>query len=354
MTSSPNVKRRRDAKEITEAPCAGPSDGRSVTRLITGMARAGTTWLCKSLNCHRDVAAFGESRFFAREYVEPDKNGTYDSETLQKVIAGLETRVLNSTMGEGPGCLKSLTLDTQRSIVREAFRRVTPPMTPAGVFLRLVHGIARAEGKPVPVEKTPQHVNWLDRIISALPGARFVVMIREPYGFMLSYKHQGDRKSPRVQRNYRRRYHPLGCAMVWRGYVRAVKAAERRYPGQTLVLRFEELVRDPEGVLDRVQRFFELQPVRLAGRVLPDNSSFPSGERPSLQPDDLFWMNLVARKEIRHYGVAPARVPFRPLPILKSVLRIPFWALWNVVDFRKRLPAGSAWRYLWRWMRPAG
>ena len=49
------------------------------------------------------------------------------------------------------------------------------------------------------VEKTPHHVRHVDRIRRHVPDARFVIMIRGPEEFLLSYKHKGDTKPDEIR-----------------------------------------------------------------------------------------------------------------------------------------------------------
>jgi len=321
-------------------------------RLIVGMSRAGTTWLCKCLNEHPDVAAFGESMFFGRNHLEPRGDGTYGPAELET----LQTRLLehgtciHSVAGRGPGCLKRVGLDEIAPLVREALSTDAAPLTPAEAFDRLAGAIARAEGKPGAVEKTPHHLNWIDRIVAAIPDARFVVMVREPYGFMASYKHQGDRQPQRIRRSFERRYHPFGCATVWKGYMRAAKRAKAARPTQVEIVCFEELRGDPAGVLDRVQRFFGLTKVELADAIPPDNTSFPEGKRPELAPEDLFWMNRLAGATVRACGFSVRPAGWHPARIAWSIVRLPFWAVRNFFSLRRRI-SGSTLAYLARWWR---
>ncbi|MHC5022666.1 MAG: sulfotransferase family protein [Planctomycetota bacterium] len=334
----------------TDEPRVPPST--AAPRLIVGMSRAATTWLCKCLNEHPDVVAFGESLFWGRGYVTPHHAGRYDPAQVDDIRRRLRTgSCLEAVLGDGRGCLSNLDRARFGPLLDESFASLPTRPAPAEVFTALLEAVARGEGKSMAVEKTPHHLNWIDRILAAMPDARLVMMVREPYSFMLSYKHQGDRMEERVRRQFRRRYHPAGCAIVWRGAIRAALEAQRSCPRQVLLVEFSDVQDDPARVLDGVQRFFGLSPVALAARVPADNTSFPDQPRPALRGEDVFWMNRVAGRTIGAAGWSRRPAPREPLRILVSILRLPFWGLWNLFSLR-RIVRGSILAYLWRWYRP--
>jgi hypothetical protein len=323
-------------------------DYAETARFVVGMSRSGTNWVSRLLNAHPEVASFGESTFWGRGYVPPGPDGAYDRAQLDRTLKHLRGCRIGPA-GDGPGALRTVTDETRSRIVAEAFEGVEPPVTPAEVFCRYCRAIAAAEGKRHWVEKTPHHVNWVDRIVAALPAARMVVMVREPYAFMLSYKHQGDRMAEDRRRLFHRLYHPLGCAMVWRGYMRSIVDGARRFPDQMLVVELDALTGSPEKLAE-IQSFLEL-PVEpdLLARVPPSNTSFPGAERPELGADDLFWMRLVSGRTMRRAGYRPRAIAWRPVAILGSFARLPVWTFHVLKDMRTRV-GGGLFRYLWRWV----
>lgn len=324
-----------------------------IPRFIVGMSRAGTNWLSKSLNEHSDVAVFGETLFWGRGFVQPKHGRGYTS----KEVMALQEKFrmpgfFRATIGEGPGCLKHVTEQNLPRIIDDAFSTVSSPISPGELFLHIAKAIATAEGKLFSVEKTPHHVLWIDRILEELPNARFVVMIRDPYEFMLSYKHQGDRKPPAVKRMFKKMYHPLGAALVWRGYMRASNAAVRHYAEQVLLVNMGEIRRNPQDVSERVQRFFLLEPVVRAEQIPPDNSSFPNGSKSELRNDDVFWMNIIGKKEMNRFRFKRRPTPtFMSYRITMSIIRLPFWVLWTL-NFRRKIVEMPLLKYLLRWLHP--
>jgi hypothetical protein len=312
---------------------------------IVGMSRAGTTWLAKCLGQHSDVSVFGETAFWGKRFVAPSNGAKLSRSEIERLVESLKSvRILHAaTSWYDPACPKLLDLlNDQRELL---FRT---PMDPGEFFRFILQRIALQANTKCVIEKTPHHINWANRILKYLPDARFIVHIREPYGFMRSYKHQGDRKSADVKRAFHRRYHPLACAVVWRGYIRSITELLSAYPDRTIAVRYEELQADGNKVLDEVQSFLQLRPMDL--NLPSENSSFPTGVKPELSPCDIFAMNLCARREIRRAG-------FRQLPSPGSwgekaaaIASLPWWAAANYASLN-RVVQGSLFDYLLRWLK---
>jgi hypothetical protein len=316
---------------------------------IAGMARSGTTWLGRTLAAHPDVAVFGESSFFGRLYVPPRADGRYGAEELERVRAIQREQEWSATTGDASGCLMRTRAADYAALVDASFRGMQAPVTPAEAFRSLASAIAESEGKPRALEKTPHHVHWLERIAASVPDARFVLLTRDPYGFMLSLEHLGDRIDDRRRRTLDRAWrHPLLAALAWRGYMLSVERAVERYGDRILVVDSRELRRRPNELLVSVQSFLGLEVHDLA-HAAGENSSFGAGGRPGLGGQDVLWMNLVAGRVMRRNGYPVARVPVRPGRVLISLLTLPLSLAYVSVALPRRVP-GSFRSYLAGWL----
>lgn len=312
--------------------------------LIVGMPRAGTTWLCRSLNNHPEVCAFGETSFWGRSFVEPAGAGEYTRAQLAGLRESLTEFVLEPRGGRGGLESKG---EARPSWATASVEGCPAPVTPGRVFARFCAELARAEGKLHAVEKTPHHLLWIDRIERELPGVRLIVTLREPFGFVRSYKHQGDRKPEWVRRNFERRYHPAAAALIWRRYLRAAGDVAGLGAQRVQEIWLQEIEKDPAAVLGRVQRFLGVeesvtQPAPAA------NTSFPAREAPDLGPEDIFWLQLLNRRSMRIRGFAPRRAPVGAA-VLGSLLSLPRWAAWNAKNLRPMV-RGSLSGYVARWL----
>ena len=324
---------------------------RIIPRFIVGMSRGGTTWMGKSLNEHPDTAVFGESLFWGRSYVEPEAEGKYSLEQIRTILNRLKNEGMYAFLGETAGCLKQIKQDNLVHLVNSIIQDIDEPLEPAKLFLLITQKIAQLENKQNVVEKTPHHVNWIDRIIRALPDSRFVIMIRDPYDFALSYKHQGDRFTNEEKQKHHRLYHPFLCAFLWSGYINAANKAIADYPEQMLLISTEEIKTNPQSVLNKTQKFLLLKVCQdLATKIPQDNSSFSEVEKPSLQAEDIFWLNLIAGKHIAQSNLTLQPIPFQPLRIVWSILKLPYWGIWSFFHLANKTE-GSVKLYLWHWIK---
>ena len=321
--------------------------GRSPVRcphFIVGMPRAGTTYVVQRLNQHPDIAAFGESMFFADAWVEPGASGRYGPDQLATLRTRLVANPLDTNVGEHgpepdrPGWMNCLGRPELARLVTAVFDRLDPPVTPAEVFSAYAGAIAAAEGKSVAVEKTPRHVRHLDRILGSFPSARIVVMIRGPEEFLLSYKHKGDTKSAERRDRADRRWHPIGVSLLWRSYLRHALAAVARYPDSTLLVRNEGMSAEPDRVLERIQEFLGVEVVALAPADggLRANSSF-AGERPGLDDAELTWCRCLVGRDARAAGYEIGRAPAGVVDLVLTGVGVVPWAIDNALDARRRL-----------------
>src|SRR3954469_10306088 len=98
-----------------------------------------------------------------------------------------------------------------------------------------------ASGKRLLVNKTPNDVFIVDRIVECWPDARFIFLLRHPAAIARSRQALRPQDSP--QEN----------AQVVARYCNAVEAARQAHDG--LTVRYEELAADPEGVTRRLCEF---------------------------------------------------------------------------------------------------
>tara|TARA_R110002096_G_scaffold344921_9_gene538250 strand:+ start:19609 stop:20751 length:1143 start_codon:yes stop_codon:yes gene_type:complete len=319
-----------------------------LTRLIVGMSRAGTTWVTKELSRHPSVISYGETMVWGRKYLETDMDEGRDSairarERVLKVAEYIEEYVAYSKVDEmreryDSGKLGHIPVETLELIagdLRELMQSMKRSMAPAEVFHETNRVIGERCGAEVVIESTPNHLNFLDRIFGAMPDALVVVMLRGPYAFMVSYKHQGDRKHPDTQRTFRRLYHPMICAMLWRRYAKSAREAIKDHTGQVRTVWLDQLKKGGNDAMVQLAKFLEIPNAEFfakdAERKSATNTSFPGGKRPVLSEADMFWMNLVAGGEMKRHGLTKTPAGFHPFAVLGSVLKLPisaFWVVW--------------------------
>jgi hypothetical protein len=315
------------------------------------MARSGTTWLGRTLAEHPDIAVFGETSFWGRLHVPPASDGLYGEKQLARVQSIQRMREWRVTTYDDSGILKRTRPDQYSALIDSVFAEMRPPIAPADVFRRIALALAQSEGKSHVVEKTPHHIHWLPEIAALFPQSKFVVLARDPAGFMLSYLHLGNRLESPLQRALDRSWrHPLIAAVAWRAYMHSIASALAEYGDRIELVATRELRESPREVLKRVQSFLGVDVYDLAPVAPPRGSSFDGRRRPELESEDVFWIGLVAGDLARRNGYEIASLPRRPLRIAASVLLVPFVAIVTAV----RLPwivRRSFGDYLSRWLR---
>jgi hypothetical protein len=246
--------------------------------------------------------------------------------------------------------MKHINPDNISDLIDEAFSDIGKKIRPEDLFLGICRMISLNEKKQWVVEKTPPHLNHLNRIMAALPHAKIIVMVREPYGFMLSYKHEAERNLDAVAGNSKRKraYHPLGCALVWRQYARAALFAMRRYPDTMLLVNFADVLSNPSGVLSRVTSFLGLNP-EYDTMVSGVGSSFEKRKPLSLASADIFWMNLISRKEMKEMNVVRRATVGDLVGIIMSFLELPVYAARALCEMKQQVE-GSLIKYLGGWL----
>jgi len=98
---------------------------------------------------------------------------------------------------------------------------------------------SQASGKPHFVEKTPRHVNFIDRIRNHVTGCRFILMARDGRDVAASFVKRNDSAL-------------IGAERWIRENLKVIEALEQP---DAMLLRYEDLVSEPESSLSKVCAF---------------------------------------------------------------------------------------------------
>ena len=296
------------------------------------MSRSGTTWLLDQLNLHPNCCAFGETAFFGKHFI-PTKNGEYTVAQIDQVLSRM------------PGTLGVPTSPPEDSVVRrvlagEALRKLFDPlrkklvgrdagMACAEVFREMLMYASSYKGGDVVIEKTPHHLLYVQRIARFFPKAKFIVCHRDPEGFVLSWKHQGDRKTTEVKRRFKRMYHPISVAFIWRRYAEHVCKLTRSQALVSIEVPYCSIKSKPIEVMTDLYNFCEVDPEYarpLDGNK--QNSSFPNRRIPKLSALELACLRVICRKPAQALGYDVPRASWDAwLLFCFSCLTVPLWAM---------------------------
>ncbi|MDB9496999.1 sulfotransferase [Spirulina major CS-329] len=149
--------------------------------------------------------------------------------------------------------------------------------------------------------KTPQDFLHLDELATLFPGVRFVYILRDPRKMMRSFKSLPRVKTHGSQDGESRQYHPLVYSLYWKKSYEAVQSFMKRDRAPVETIKFEDLVKTPEAVADRLARFLDTQVV---GNVVLEkgNSSSDQGKNKELTATEIFICEKMAGASMRSAG----------------------------------------------------
>jgi hypothetical protein len=315
-----------------------PSTDKVSLGFIVGMSRCEITWLCRCLNAHPEVSVFGQSRFWGRLFQKPKHQGNYSKKQISALLKLLKGFDWNATIGNGPGCLVAFSLESFRQMLEDVLVGFQHPVGPSEVFQEIAENIAQAEGTRYVLEKTPHHVNWVERIMQYIPDSRFIILLCNPYDFMLFHKNQEDLF-----------YHPISCSFMWRRYMVSSEKVIQKYSERTVVVHVNELMENAEIALERIQSFLGLELYELASRIPPHRVLLPSVGKKQLDEVDVFWMNLIAGNVMRRNDYDTRCVQPSILKFGSSFFSLPSWCIGTFLEMKRTTP-GSLIKYLITWI----
>lgn len=195
---------------------------------IVGSPRSGTTLLQSMLMCAEGVFIPPETQFMGMLWARRAWVGDIRSD------AGWERAV---------SAIKFRSNENQIGLDAEAFDRLVslpsgPERTYAALLSAWLEAIRLKEGAAVIGEKSPIHAAYVLELAAALPGSKFVQIIRDVRDVCVSQKEQWKKAST------------LHVAMRWRRDLTRHLACEQLLPADRYhSLRYEKLVTDAEGVI---------------------------------------------------------------------------------------------------------
>jgi len=258
---------------------------------LCGHHRSGTTLLSNLLDGHPELVVLPSEgtyltsfRYAARPDPSPADSDRFAAEWVSRFVdPNYEPHFVLGRAGPAGSAEHPGVLFVRRLLGwhRELQMR-WPERASFGLLLSLVAafhaGAARSSAPRAPrrwVEKTPLNEHNVARL-SAFEGARFIQLVRDPRAtFASRLAASGEARPDTVE--------AAGHARsIGRSLRRAVRN-ERSLAGRYLVVRYEDLVGDPEREMERVRAFLEVSPhpslttPTVAGVPVRANSSFDAG-----------------------------------------------------------------------------
>lgn len=253
---------------------------------IVGLGRTGSTLTRHILNSSDCIGIGGESHYLC----DLPRLGFQTRRSVRQRLA----RVGDLTSDEGVRrvvdhlfTIRDRHLNfwnfTAKNVNRETFLRRLLAMSPAererGLFELAMD--VHAGGQPVRGDKTPAHIFFVPQLLQWFPNAKIIHTFRDPRAIYASRKKKAETKAGQSARSGLRR---LGVAFQlasslhvivnWRRVERYHRQYQAQFPGRYTLMKYEDLVQQPEATLESLCRFLDIpltQPMLLQTVV---NSSF--------------------------------------------------------------------------------
>jgi len=297
---------------------------------IVGPPRAGTTMLRLMLNRHPEFHVPPETWFFPflmwRAASYGDLSTAAQIERFANDVARSPAESVRPVSE-----VFSITAEEITAALVEA--RVT---CYAQAFSAVMSYLARREGKRRWGEKTPFYSAFLQVLGRSYPQARFLVLVRDPRDVAFSIH----------QTSWGRKQYPTlaDAGMRWRYGMTGVEQVESELgPQRLLMLRYEDLVDEPERRVREICDFLEIifdaamlhfheqasDYVPPGAREWHQSLSQPISRsrigrwRPSYSPEETGLIELTCRRQMRRWGY---RREGRSLTV-RNLVRIAAWHL---------------------------
>ena len=267
-----------ESPTLTPVPASAPAatgPGREPAAIfVVGVSRSGTTLMRNVLNGHSRVGIAPENHFLghllpgegARERFRKDGN-LADDATIRRIV----DRIYSPEFAEGtrtrPASPFWRWVNKQVPRADLEARLLAAERTERGVFDALLHTFADRRGKAIVGEKTPAHVGFADTLLEWYPSGRIVHMIRDPRGVFVSELRRRFETPAAVPYRWLvkvpslfRAFVLVETAWAWAGAVRHHRELSRRHPEAYRLVRFEDLVRDPQATVDDLCAFLGIAP----------------------------------------------------------------------------------------------
>lgn len=238
---------------------------------IVGCPRSGNTLLGCLLNKHPELFVLFEKKLFSglrRKWIsEPHED---EAASIQRFVEQANNSIRQREIDLGVSYEEFEAQQKGRSVtfgnmldsyLQILMRRFKPSATVWG-------------------DKSPQHTAYLTQIRRTYPQARFIFIYRDPRHIVNSL---AKSSFPHASND------PMICAEVVRQYFRTYKTQKANIPSDCLLeVRYENLVREPEGAFRRVCEFLSI--------AFTDQSLEPADERTRLLfgwPESKAWGRVV-------------------------------------------------------------
>jgi len=235
---------------------------------IVGASRSGTTLMRKILNASHELAICGENNFLGhligsegvRQKLRRFGDLARDENARRAVTALYTGELAGRSRTDAKAHWKWITT----KVAREDFlcRVLASDRSERALFKIMMELYADYRDRPGIGEKTPAHMRYIPTIVTWFPKSRIIHMVRDPRAVFVSDLRR--RWAQPVTSPYRELKHwralfklyvLVHTTLIWFDSARRLSRYSRLFPSNYLVVRFEDLVRQPESKIRQICRF---------------------------------------------------------------------------------------------------
>jgi hypothetical protein len=210
---------------------------------IIGIGRSGTSLLMSLLGSHPELHAPPEnyfSVFFANAFANKTSFSPQEIQLIHR---------FNNAFGKLQPYV-GFEYALPNEILKNGFKGTYLELC-SEIYNSFQHAVLSRKEKPIIIDKNPVNTLFLEHLLAINPTAKYVLMIRDYRANILSRKESIHLLSPRVAFN----------AIRWNYFTKRALQWKKRFPEQVLVVRYEDLVHEPDGILQQVFDFFGVEPI---------------------------------------------------------------------------------------------
>lgn len=324
MTSEP------EPTPVTSEPEGRPLPSEPEAIFVVGVSRSGTTLMRRILDSHSRIAIATENHFLghllpwegARVYFRRVGDLRVD-DTVRRIVELIYSGEFQSRsrLRELSPYWRWLTRSVPRAQLEE--RLLAAERTERGLFAAFLRVYADRRGKAIMGEKTPAHLAWVETLMEWFPGGRVIHMMRDPRAVYMSELRRRTENATGFPYRWLVRMPPVMRAFVllevtwaWASAVRRHRQLADRFPDAYRLVRFEDLVRDPEVELMELCAFLgvDMEDSLLRQRVtskgsLRGQAGFDAGAadrwRESIDPPAERWLRRLLGRRLAEMGYRP-------------------------------------------------
>lgn len=286
--------------------------------IVVGLPRSGSSYLAHVLSTLKDLWVFDD--LYVVQKAEAITFGPMNDDQLERFVDRLAWETRARIKWEKDFETPPVTLDDIDRMEAELLirHRGTSPLW-HDIASEWLGELAGASDCSRFGYKTPQDFMHLERLHGVWPDARFIHLLRDPRDIMQSYKNldvwKGGDGDPRS-------YHPVAYALYWRMSQRQLTAAKWRGKPPVEVVRFEDLIADPDAIAERLASFLETKQNKSAV-VQSHNTSTRSGPKRRLTDAECWICERIAGTEITEagYELRSVRPKVRDIPEVARVTK---------------------------------